>query len=248
MHTVLGMSKHALHTTVTALALSIGLGAGCASRNTGAAIPATTATPALPESAPTPARWQVRPHSTADAIDRAFLAGDGAPITAFITATQDMRSDDFYGRDRCIDLTQRTLPTVANDINELLRLAAMLRNESFRDAVTMNLKVKNAALIVCSSGREVGVAGRDVIDATTESIEQHIVRLTQSASSDKTPEPAGVTTTADVGCALPALSRQQLSDRHLLYRHRQLGRDRAPPEQRSRICASQSGRARLRRT
>ncbi len=122
-------------------------------------------------------RWIVVPDAVADPADRALLGSMGRPLAQFVTATRPMADDAFYTRERCIELTEHTLPQVADDLDELLQLAAQLHNETFRDAVTMNMKVKNAALIVCSSGREVGSAGRDLIQTTNESIEAHLDRL-----------------------------------------------------------------------
>ncbi len=165
----------------TALALSIGLGSGCASQDDGAVNAAST-TP-TPMMATTPTRdWRIRPDATHDELDRAFLASEGQPIVEFAVATRAMRDGSFFDRDRCIELAQRTLPEVAPSVDELFALASQLRNDTFRDTVTMNLKVKNAALIICMSGREVGAPGREVMNVTTESIDEHVARLSQPSA------------------------------------------------------------------
>jgi hypothetical protein len=170
------MRPHAPLRTLTLLASVIAFVSACTTDDSQPANIAAASRSASPD-APQSTRWLVVPDANADQADQAFLDGSGEPLEQFMVATRPMTGESFYTRERCIAFTQHTLPRVADDINALLQLASQLHNDTFRDAVTMNMKVKNAALIVCSSGREVGTAGRDLINTTNESIDAHLNRL-----------------------------------------------------------------------
>lgn len=112
----------------------------------------------------------------ADALRR-YFEGEGAPLLTFVRSTTSLDDPEFFERTKCLDLTERVLPRVAPDVQTLLDLIEAVPDAEMRDTLRSDVNVKNAALLVCTSGRRVGDLGIDSIRSSSTWLEARYTAL-----------------------------------------------------------------------